>query len=72
MNKISISDIKKLRGLSGAGFLDCKEALDNSGADIDKAIDFLRKKGISIAQKSIAIVKPKNIWLNIVIIPHKN
>ena len=51
MNKISISDIKKLRDLSGAGFLDCKEALDNSGADIDKAIDFLRKRGISIAQK---------------------
>ena len=51
MNKISTSDIKKLRDLTGAGFLDCKEALDNSGADLDKAIDFLRKKGISTAQK---------------------
>ena len=51
MNKISTSDIKKLRDLTGAGFLDCKEALDNSGLDIDKAIEFLRKKGVSTAQK---------------------
>ena len=51
MNKISTSDIKKLRGLTGAGFLDCKEALDNSNSNIEKAIDFLREKGISTAQK---------------------
>ena len=51
MIKISTSDIKKLRGLTGAGFLDCKEALDNSNSNIEKAIDFLRKKGISTAQK---------------------
>ena len=51
MNKISISGIKKLRDLTGAGFLDCKEALENSDSDIDKAIEFLRKKGISTAQK---------------------
>ena len=51
MNKISISGIKKLRDLTGAGFLDCKEALENSGLDIDKAIEFLRKKGVSTAQK---------------------
>ena len=51
MNKISTSDIKKLRDLTGAGFLDCKEALDNSNSDLDKAIEFLRKKGISTAQK---------------------
>ena len=51
MKKISPSDIKKLRDLTGAGFLDCKEALDNSNSNIEKAIDFLRKKGISTAQK---------------------
>ena len=51
MIKISTSDIKKLRGLTGAGFLDCKEALDNSNSNIEKAIDFLREKGISTAQK---------------------
>ena len=51
MIKISTSDIKKLRGLTGAGFLDCKEALDNSNSNIEKAIDFLREKCISTAQK---------------------
>ena len=51
MIKISTSDIKKLRDLTGAGFLDCKEALENSNSNIEKAIDFLRKKGISTAQK---------------------
>ena len=51
MNKVSTSDIKKLRDLTGAGFLDCKKALDDSNSDIDKAIEFLRKKGISTAQK---------------------
>ena len=43
--------IKISTGLTGAGFLDCKEALDNSNSNIEKAIDFLRKKGISTAQK---------------------
>ena len=39
MNKISTSDIKKLRDLTGAGFLDCKEALEQSSLNVDKAID---------------------------------
>ena len=56
MNKISTSDVKKLRDLTGAGFLDCKEALENSSSDIDKAIEFLRKKGISSAQKINCVV----------------
>ena len=46
MNKIS-----KLRDLTGAGYLDCKEALDKSEYDLDKATDYLRKKGITSAQK---------------------
>ena len=51
MNKIFTSDLKKLRDLTSAGFLDCKEALENSDSDIDKAIEFLRKKGVSTAQR---------------------
>ena len=51
MSKISTSDIKKLRDLTGAGYLDCKEALDKSEYDLDKATDYLRKKGITSAQK---------------------
>jgi len=51
MNKIPTSEIKKLRDITGAGFLDCKEALEKSDFNIDNAIDYLRKKGISTAQK---------------------
>ena len=48
MNK---SLIKELRDLSGAGLMDCKKALEASNNDIDEAIDYLRKKGISKAAK---------------------
>ena len=51
MTKLYTGDIKKLRDITGAGFLDCKEALDETNSDIDKAIDYLRKKGISTSQK---------------------
>ena len=51
MDKISTSDIRKLRDLTGAGFLDCKEALEKTKSDIEKAVDYLRKKGINTAQK---------------------
>lgn len=43
--------IKKLREKTGAGMIDCKEALKESGDDIEKAIEILRKKGISKASK---------------------
>ena len=43
--------IKELRDLSGAGLMDCKKALEASNNDIDAAIDYLRKKGISKAAK---------------------
>ena len=42
-----IDNIKKLRKITGAGFLDCKKALEENGNKIEKSIDFLRKKGIS-------------------------
>ena len=49
-----IEKIKKLRTLSGAGFKDCNLALDESGGDIDKAIEILRIKGISKASKKMS------------------
>ena len=48
---MSTSLIKELRDLSGAGLMDCKKALEASNNDIDEAIDYLRKKGISKAAK---------------------
>lgn len=45
------SDVKELRERTGAGMLDCKKALDACEGDMDKAIDWLREKGISKAAK---------------------
>ena len=42
--EISLENIKLLREKSGAGMVDCRKALDESGGDIDKAVETLRKK----------------------------
>lgn len=49
--KISASLVKELRERSGAGMLDCKNALVKTEGDIEKAIDLLREKGLSSAAK---------------------
>ncbi|HAO21454.1 MAG: translation elongation factor Ts [Desulfobacteraceae bacterium IS3] len=51
MANISAAMVKDLREKTGAGMMDCKEALTACGADMDKATDFLRKKGLATAQK---------------------
>jgi elongation factor Ts len=48
---ISAKDVAALRARTGAGMGDCKKALEESGGDIEKAIDFLRTKGIAKAEK---------------------
>jgi len=48
---ISASDVKDLREKTGAGMMDCKKALTETNGDMEKAIDFLRKKGLSAAAK---------------------
>jgi elongation factor Ts len=48
---ITSSMVKELRDKTGAGMMDCKEALTKSGGDFEKAIDNLRKKGMSAATK---------------------
>ena len=51
MTTISASTVKELRDKTAAGMMDCKEALKQSDGDINKAIDFLRKKGLATAAK---------------------
>ena len=51
MAEISAMMVKQLREKTGAGIMDCKEALTASAGDIDNAVDFLRKKGLATAQK---------------------
>ena len=48
---ISASEIAKLRAQTGAGMMDCKNALEESNGDFDKAIDWLRKRGTTKAAK---------------------
>src|SRR3954470_20936104 len=49
--EISASLVKELRDKTGAGMMDCKKALMETGGDFEKAIEFLRKKGIASAAK---------------------
>ena len=53
-NKDLLDNIKKLREMTGVGFKDCKLALDDSKGDIEKSIEFLRKKGIAKASKKMS------------------
>lgn len=51
MAKINTEMIKELRARTNAGILDCKEALKETDGDMEKAVDFLRKKGLATALK---------------------
>ena len=67
-NKELLDSIKKLREMTGVGFKDCKLALDETKGDLEKSIEFLRKKGIAKASKKmsrtasegLALVKTKD------------
>ena len=51
MTTIAASDVKALRDKTGAGMMDCKRALEESGGDVDKAVELLRIKGQMQAAK---------------------
>jgi len=51
MAEINAEMVKELRGKTGGGIMDCKEALSRCNGDMDKAVDFLRKKGLATAAK---------------------
>jgi len=53
-NKDLLDNIKRLREMTGVGFKDCKIALDETKGDIEKSIEFLRKKGIAKASKKMS------------------
>ena len=50
---IDASTVKQLRDKTGAGMMDCKNALTKSDGDLDAAVDFLRKSGVSKAEKKV-------------------
>ena len=67
-NKDNLANIKKLRELTGVGFKDCKLAIDENNGDIEKSIEFLRKKGIAKASKKMGRVAADGL----VVISEKN
>jgi elongation factor Ts len=48
---IALTDVKKLRDMTGGGMMDCRKALEDSGGDLDKAVALLRERGIAKAAK---------------------
>ena len=48
---VTAKDVQVLRQRTGAGMMDCKKALEETGGDIEKAVEYLRKKGIAKAEK---------------------
>jgi len=58
---VNTSLIKELRDLSGAGLMDCKKALEANDGDIDKAMDYLREKGISKAAKKASRIAAEGL-----------
>ncbi len=51
--KITAKDVSELRQRTGAGMMECKKALEETGGDMEKAIEYLRKKGIAKAEKRV-------------------
>ena len=62
-NKSNLENIKKLREITGVGFKDCKIAIDENNGDIEKSIEFLRKKGIAKASKKMGRVAADGLAL---------
>ncbi len=61
MAQISASMVKDLRERTGAGMMDCKKALNESGGDLDAAVDWLRKKGLAAAAKKAGRVAAEGL-----------
>lgn len=59
--EVSAASVKELREKTGAGFVDCKKALTETNGDIEKAIDYLRQKGLSAAAKKAGRVASEGV-----------
>ncbi len=58
---ITASQVKELREMSGAGMMDCKKALTQTDGDFDKAVEWLREKGLATAQKKAGRIAAEGI-----------
>ncbi len=62
-NKQNLENIKKLREITGVGFKDCQLAIDENDGDINKSIEYLRKKGIAKASKKMSRIAADGLVL---------
>ncbi len=62
-SKDLLENVKKLREITGVGFKDCKLAIDETGGDIEKSIEFLRKKGIAKASNKMSRTASEGLCL---------
>tara|TARA_B110000971_G_scaffold187725_1_gene197087 strand:+ start:798 stop:1637 length:840 start_codon:yes stop_codon:yes gene_type:complete len=62
-SKDILESVKKLREITGVGFKDCKLAIDESSGDLEKAIEFLRKKGIAKASNKMSRTAAEGLCL---------
>ena len=58
---VTASMVKELREMTGAGMMDCKKALTATDGDMDKAVEFLREKGLATAQKKAGRIAAEGI-----------
>ena len=58
---ITAKMVKELREMTGAGMMDCKKALTATEGDMDKAVEFLREKGLATAQKKAGRIAAEGV-----------
>lgn len=56
---VTAAMVKELREMTGAGMMDCKKALAATDGDMDKAVEFLREKGLAGAARRLAVSLPR-------------
>jgi elongation factor Ts len=61
LNMITAKSVKELRDRTGAGMMDCKKALTETNGDLDKAVEFLREKGLAAAAKKAGRVAAEGL-----------
>ena len=59
--EVTASMVKDLREMTGAGMMDCKKALAATDGDMDKAVEFLREKGLAAAEKKAGRIAAEGI-----------
>ena len=64
--------VKELREMTGAGMMDCKKALGETNGDVDKAVEFLREKGLATAQKKAGRIAAEGICKTLVAADEKS